>query len=102
MLKPLVLRSLPVSSLLSTAANLEFSLVKQKDASGCVNELQDLISPAVPYPPTPAPGKISLLSMKLYLGILPLGSDVCLLLKTICVENVFVWILYESHLEGLR
>ena len=64
--------------------------------------LQDLVSPVVPYPPAPAPEKIYLLSMKFYLGILPVGSDVCLLLKTICVRNVFVWTLYESHLEGLR
>lgn len=64
--------------------------------------LQDLVSPVVPYPPAPAPEQISLLSMKFYLGILPVGSDVCLLLKTICVGNVFVWTLYESYLEGLR
>lgn len=73
--------------------------LEQKDASRLVDELQDLVSPAVPYPPTPAPGEITILSMKFYLGILPVGSDVCLLLRTVCVGNVFVWTLYESHLE---
>ena len=61
------------------AANVRFSLVERKDASERADELQDQVSPVV------CTRQTSLLSTKCYLGILPIGSDVCLTLRTVCV-----------------
>lgn len=73
---------LPCSTL---GANLHFFLVEQKRASGWAEELQDWVAYQC------APGGSSLLNTKCYLSILPIGYDVCLLLRTICVGEVFVW-----------
>ena len=52
--------------------------MEQKDAPGQADELQDPVSPAVCTQLT------FLLRAKSYLGVLPIGSDVCLPLRTLC------------------
>ena len=84
---------LPCSSL---AAKLCFSLVEGKDTSGWADELQDQVSPPV------CTRQTSLLSTKCYLGILPIGSDVCLTLRTVCVGECLFGTPYgSSFLEDL-
>ena len=78
---------LPCSALV---ANKRFSLVQRKDPSGRADELQDRVSPPVRTLQT------SLLSMRCYLGILPVGSDVCLMLRTICVGKCLFGTPYPS------
>ena len=70
---------LPVSSMLDTECqwHVSLSLEGRKDASGRADELQDQVSPPV------SPWLTSFLSMKCYLGFLPTGSNVCLMLKPV-------------------
>ena len=105
---------LPCSAL---AANLHFSLVERKDASGQADELQDWVSALVCVQQT------SLLSMRCYLGILPIGltcfwrwgpfastechlgvfligSDLCLTSRPICVGKCLSGTLYQSSSGG--
>ena len=57
--------------------------MEQKDASGQAEELQDPVSPLVCTQLT------SLLSAKSYLGVLPIGSDECLSLRSVCAGKCF-------------
>ena len=69
-----------------------YSSVEQKYASGRADELQDQVSPPV------FPGPTSLLSTKCYLGILPVGSDVCLTLRTVCEH----WVSFGHSVSWFR
>lgn len=52
--------------------------------------LDELKNSTTEYAPQCAPGESSVLSTKCYLGILPIGYEVCLLLRTISVGQVFL------------
>ena len=71
---------LPCSALAASAC---FSWVEQ--ASRPADRLQD--RGVGQY----APRQTSLFSSNCYLDILPIGSDMCLKLRTICAGKVFIW-----------